>query len=349
MSPHSATVVGSDGFEVTANSGSISLHGGGGNDIVRMYDSADNDEFLLQEGTATLSGHGHHFTLSANGFSRTLVYAKAGGDDTAELLVPEQRAKIYRQYTKALGKNYVRCKFFESVNVEAERALIYGSEGQDRFETWGNQLKVDYPDPSPRLEYPIIIRDPIQVIDPEMPIIRDPSPVIALPMPIVVDPPRTITASVRAETICAYAYSDPSDRLVMHDSWHDDVLIAKPHKVVMANAPDENEGIGRGELYELTARGFRDVTAIADWDGGNDVAKLYDSSEDGTDVWAADHKKEHTWSTMTSPKRLLYKVWDFEQVGGYGFSYGDAGSSNRNVKDHTETVDFVFQQGVWDE
>ena len=42
--------------------------------------------------------------------------------------------------------------------------------------------------------------------------------------------------------------------------------------------------VERGAEYRITARGFRNVSAIADQGGDGDAAKLYDSAEDGVDV-----------------------------------------------------------------
>ena len=138
------------------------------------------------------------------------------------------------------------------------------------------------------------------------------------------------------------------DWVELHDSVLNDVLIAKPHKIQMMNGPRRAEGVLRGEEYEICVRGYRSATAIADQGGDGDVAKLFDSGEPGIDVWAADYSDGMTWSTMSSPSRLLYEVLAFEQVGGYGFNGGLGAEHGTNRKEHAEGVDFVFQLGFWE-
>ena len=93
--------------------------------------------------------------------------------------------------------------------------------------------------------------------------------------------------------------------------------------------------MGRGDEYEICARGFRNVLAVADQGGVGDVAKLYDSGEAGVDVWAAEYDLGRTRSTMSSPTRLLYEVLAFDQVGGYGFNGGLGSDFGTNRKDHS--------------
>ncbi len=90
------------------------------------------------------------------------------------------------------------------------------------------------------------------------------------------------------------------------------------------------------------------MASIADQGGDNDAAKLYDSGEDGIDIWAAAYASGETWSTMSSPTRLLYEVLAFDHVGGYGFNGGRGQDHGTNRKDHTDDVDFVFQHGHWE-
>ena len=114
------------------------------------------------------------------------------------------------------------------------------------------------------------------------------------------------------------------------------------------NGSADEDGVARGAEYRICARGFGNVSAVADQGGNGDVAKLYDSGEDGVDVWAAAYLDGQTWSTMSSPSRLLYEVLAFEHVGGYGFNAGLGEDHGTNRKDHAEDVDFVFQYGVWE-
>ena len=104
-----------------------------------------------------------------------------------------------------------------------------------------------------------------------------------------------------------------NDWVEIHDSSENDVLIARTHKVEMMNGV--RVGYERGAAYRITVRGYQHVTAIADQGGTRDFAKLYDSSESGVDVWAAAYVDGKTWSSMTSPTRLLYEAIGFEYVG----------------------------------
>ena len=66
------------------------------------------------------------------------------------------------------------------------------------------------------------------------------------------------------------------------------------------------------------------------------------------DVWAAGYVDGETWSSMTSPSRLLYEVLAFELVGGYGFNGGLGEDHGINRREHADDVDFVFTYGYWE-
>ncbi len=150
-----------------------------------------------------------------------------------------------------------------------------------------------------------------------------------------------------AEKVVARA-KGADDWAELHDSAGKDVLIAKPHKVEIMNVPRPADSVERGEEYKITARRYGHVTGIADQGGDGDAAKLYDSGEEGVDVWAASYADGQTWSSMSSPSRLLYEVLAFEQVGGYGFNGGLGETHGINRKDHGSDVDFVFEYGYWE-
>lgn len=340
MSPGSATWVNPEtGFEAAIAANRIDLVGGGGSDTLRIEDSTEDDVLLISEDAVSFgTGPSAHIwpAQTASGFRSVLAYSKAGGNDKVSIVLPDQRAKVSPELTKVIGQIYVRCKFFEDLKVTADRAVVWGSETADQFETVGNQMTVEYGRPNSQGFFPLQEEVITHVENLYMPIvIRD-------------DPGWLKTAWVKANSIRAYAGGVVADTLVMHDSEGDDVLIAKPHKVIMANAPQSEAEVARGELYEVHARGFAKVTVIADQGGNNDVAKLYDSADEGVDVWEAAGVESRTWLTMRSPKRLLYEAWDFEQVGGYGFNGGLGDDHGSNVKDHAVAVDFVYEQGKWD-
>lgn len=318
------------GFEVTIESNKIVLNGGEGNDTLRINDSFGDDWLQVSPDELTFDGdRDDGFSHGAFGFETVLAYSKNGGDDRVTISLPEQRAKVSQELTKSIGEQYVRCKFFEDLSISANSAVVWGSEQVDSFQTIGNVMTIDYGQPPPK--------NTGDFFEPEE---------FILVMPILVfDPGCLEKAWIQADSIRAYG---SGDSLVMHDFEGDDVLIAKPHKVVMANAPQTDNAVGRGDLYEVIARGFGNVRVIAD-QGGSDVAKLYDSGDEGVDVWAAAYVGSQTWSTMSSPKRTFYKVWDFELVGGYGFNGGLGEDHGTNAKDHAEAADFVYERGTWDD
>lgn len=340
VSPGLATWINSErGFEVVIEADRINLAGGGGSDTLRIDDSTEDDQLLISEDTVSFGTEPFSYirtVLTASSFRNVFAYSKAGGNDKVSIVLPDQRAKVSPELTKVVGQTYVRCKFFEDLRVSADRAIVWGSEAADQFEAVGNQMSVEYgrPDSQGFIALPY---DGIPQIE-------------DVHMPIVIDEPGWLkTAWVEANSIRAYAGGMAADTLVMHDSEGDDVLIAKPHKVTMANAPQVETELARGELYEVCARGFAKVNVIADQGGDNDVAKLYDSAEDGIDVWKAANVESRTWSTVSSPERQLYAVWDFEEVGGYGFNGGKGETHGSNVKDHAAAVDFIYQRGTWSE
>ena len=320
------------GFEVTIESDKIVLNSSEGDDTIHINDSAGDDSLYVDPDELTFDGGlDNNFSHTAFGFETVLAYSKNGGYDRVTVNLPEQRAKVSPELTKSIGEQYVRCKFFEDLSITADRAVVWGSEQVDSFQTIGNVMTIDYGQPPSQNTFDFNLPGEVTRID---------------NMLIVLDDPGCLEkAWIQADSIRAYG---SGDSLVMHDFEGDDVLIAKPHKVVMANAPQTDNAVGRGDLYEVIARGFGDVRIIAD-QGGNDVAKLYDSADEGVDVWAAAYVESQTWSTMSSPKRTFYRVWDFESVGGYGFNGGLGETHGTNAKDHTEAANFVYERGTWED
>ena len=138
-----------------------------------------------------------------------------------------------------------------------------------------------------------------------------------------------------ADFVTVYSENGGNDKLILHDSLGDDVLRGKAHKVEMF---DRATG---GDVYKITARQFKDITAYAD-QGGRDVAKLYDSTLD--DLWEAEYRQGETWSKMTSASRDLYEVLAFEQAKGYSVNGGTNTLRKRTVPPE---VDFVLTYGDW--
>ncbi len=297
-------------------------------DTVELVDSVGDDSLVATPTQMTMSGtptDGTSYSLTANNFRYAHGYARNGGNDTAELLGSDglERVKPYPDMVKLTGSGFFqRAKFFETTTVDTlggtDNGAMAGSEGADVVWAMKNDVRVAY----------------------GVELAQDASPDYAN-----LDYGVTITG---CEYFVARAEGN-NDWIELHDSANKDVLIAKPHKVEMMNAPDPNSNVERGAEYTITARGFRHVSAIADQGGDGDAAKLYDSAEEGVDIWTADYVDGETWSSMSSPSRLLCEVLAFEQVGGYGFNGGLGEDHGTNQKQHAEDVDFAFQYGYWEE
>ncbi len=324
-------------FRVEAHDmGSVTVIGGGGDDRVGIFDSSGNDTLTATPTEMALRGtlgNDRSFEIVAVGFPETHAYAKNGGHDTAYLNGSSQ-SDLFKAYhgrqrywwgsgdsiVKVIGDGYyMRTKFFETVHVDMgggfDRAVVNPSDKVDVVWAMKDDLRVDYD---------------VQLADGETPAFASMSYGV------------TATGWERA-----YARANgPDDWIELHDSSWNDVLIARPHKVEMMNAAWGR--IKRGAEYRICARGFQNVSAIADQGGSKDIAKLYDSGDEGVDVWAAGYVDGVTWSSMSSPTRLLYEALAFEYVGGYGFNGGLGESHGTNRKDFSDAVDFLFQYGYWE-
>ena len=322
-------------FDLTANgveyhfddAYNFTFHSTAGDDVVEVEDSEGDDTLTTSPTQMILAGTlpgGESYSATADKFPYAHGYARNGGTDSAQLTGSEyaDRVKIYPDYVKVIGTGYYhRAKLFETVIVDTldgvDRAAMFGSEDADAVWAKKNELRFDYQ---------------LQLETGEQPNFDE------------LDYDVTV---LNTEFVVARAASQ-NDWLELHDSALNDVLIARPHKTEIMNGPRAADGIVRGDEYRIVARGFRNVSAIADQGGDGDVAKLYDSGDEGVDIWAAGYRDGETWSTMSSPTRLLYEVLAFEQVGGYGFNYGLGENHGTNRKDHADDVDFVFQYGDWE-
>ncbi len=315
------------GFYLTVSGAAeIRVDGGGGNDTLELVDSSGDDQLKITPSQVTMTGlpvAGRLYSFTANGFGDVQAYARAGGNDTVVLGTSEPgRVKVYPDSVKLMGADfYGRVKFFESTTVEMlsakDSGVVSASTGLDALWAMKGLARIAY----------------------------DIGP-LSTAAPAFDDLAYDVTI-LGCERLAAQA-SGGDDWVELHDSARNDILIAKPHKTEMMNGPRAAEGIERGDEYEISARGFRNVIAIADQGGTGDAAKLYDSGELGVDVWAAAYVDGKTWSTMSSPSRRLYEVWGFEQVGGYGLNGGLGANHGTNRKDHAAGTDFVFQYGYWE-
>jgi GEVED domain-containing protein/VCBS repeat protein len=322
------------GFTVSAeDTERIAALGGGGNDMVELIDGEGDDIFYIWAHRALLRNateYGGLSPMTADDFRSVHVYAKNGGNDTAKFQGTDdaERVKVYPEIVKMTrGEYFTRAKFFENVEVDTEggtdTAIVAGSDGSDVV--WASSYAT-------RVAYDV------DLAEGERPDLHYSAYGVS-----VVGCERTVARASGAD-----------DWVELHDSPVNDVLIAKPHRVDLMNGPRAEEGVARGAEYRITARGYGHVSAIADaggdtqYGGDGDVAKLYDSGEEGVDIWAAGYVDGETWSTMTSPSRLLYEVLAFEHVGGYGFNGGLGEDHGINRTDHADDVDFVFQHGYWE-
>ncbi len=306
---------------------SITVNSGGGDDIVEMFDSDGDDTLTATPTQMVLTGtslDGNTFTATANGFRYAHAYAKAGGNDTAEFVGSDQseRVKVYPTFVKLIGNDYYnRAKFFETATVQMfdgnDSGRVVAADGVDVLWAMNDECRV--------------ARN-VQLAPGERPDFDN----------------MAYDVTVFG---CSWlvALADGGDDWVqLHDTALNDVLIAKPHKIEVMNAPRPADGVLRAAEYRITARRYQNVSAIADQGGTGDKAKLYDSGNPGVDVWTAAYVDGETWSTMTSPNRLLYEIAAFERIGGYGFNGGLGENHGTNRKDHAQDVDFVFQYGYWE-
>ena len=315
-------------FVITvAGAEDITLNSGGGDDSVEFEDSDGDDTLVATPDQMTLSGTptgASAYSLTANAFRYAHGYARNGGDDTATLEGSESadRVKAYEEFVRLFGSGYNnRAKFFETVTADT----LGGSDN-------GVMLASDTADVVWAMENDIRIARDVEITSGSTPEYDELSYNVTI---------------VGCEYFTARADGN-DDWIEMHDSDGNDVMIAKPGKMVMMNGPDASANTERGSEYSITARGFRNMSSIADQGGDNDVAKLYDSASTGTDTWAADYVDGETWSSMTSPNGLLYEVTGFDSVGGYGFNGNLGEDVGTNVKDHDSDVDFVFEYGYWE-
>ncbi len=314
------------GFTVSVEDArSVSLLGGGGKDVLEVIDGEGDDFFSMNP---------HHVTMliqtdsprlprfEASQFGEIHAYAREGGNDTIWFSgsAETDRVKVDPDLVKMMKGNYfTRAKFFENVEVDtgtgADRAVITPSDGVDVLWAMKNDAR---------------IAQDLDLEEGQSPDFENMAYGVTI---------------LGCENLVARSRGG-DDWIEVHDSALNDVLIAKPHGADMMNGP--RDGVARGAEYRIVARGFRNVSAIADQGGDGDVAKLYDSGEDGVDIWAAAYVNGETWSSMSSPSRLLYEVLAFEQVGGYGFNGGLGENHGTNRREHGADVDFVFKYGYWE-
>ena len=138
FNPNSASLAAA-GFEVIATGCSqITIRGGGGADVVSLYDSPGDDLFQGNPGGGTLSGTG--FTGTVVDFPTLHVYAKEGGTDVAHLYDSPLDDELIAKptFAKLTGEGFfLRVKFFEEVYAHASEgydvAVLSSNGGSNTF------------------------------------------------------------------------------------------------------------------------------------------------------------------------------------------------------------------------
>ena len=221
------------GFTVSAEDVlSISARGGGGNDMVEVIDGEGDDLFtFLPTGLQVRSqtGDSEALTVTVGEFGTIHAYAKNGGTDRATLQGTDgaERVKVYPEIVKMMNTgNFARTKFFEKVEVDAKEGkdttIVTGSAGSDVVWASASMTRVAYD---------------VELSDGERPNLNFGEYGVS-----VVGSERVVTRARGGD-----------DWVELHDSALNDVLIAKPNKVEMMNAPRDD--VARGAEYRITARG----------------------------------------------------------------------------------------------
>ncbi len=133
------TLTGSQYDAIITNAEDVSIHGGGGYDIVEIYDSAGNDTLTAIPTAATLSAAS--FTSVVSEFSEIHAVGENGGYDVASLYdSAEDDTYIADSDSASLGNTdyYNEVQAFDEVHAYAnsggdDTAQLYDSPGNDTF------------------------------------------------------------------------------------------------------------------------------------------------------------------------------------------------------------------------
>lgn len=135
--PTSAVVANSAAQISVAQFDTVTILGGGGNDVAQMYDSSGSDLFVARPGESKMSGP--DYVVTVQNVPTVHGYALAGGLDAAQLYdtAGDDLVVMTPEYTRITGPNYmVRAKAFDfvhaySANGGFDTAKLYGSAGND--------------------------------------------------------------------------------------------------------------------------------------------------------------------------------------------------------------------------
>ncbi len=251
-----------------------------GIDVASFYDSDGDDEFIGRGSETTLSGEG--FNFRAEDFTITHGYAKAEGDDRAELYdTPRNdRFKASPTYARMFKGIYQRrARFYETVVAYADSggasdhddARLFDSNSADQFIGTPTESRL-YSD-SAGYDITVVAFDSV------------------------------LARASNLSDIATFIGGSGND-LLAHKWLRADTLVKSPKTEMMDNDDPKNPG----SAYSITARRFNYTTAIGG-QGGFDIAKLWDTLDDDHFTTSGD-----TAAMYCPDTELLYDAVAFDKV-----------------------------------
>ena len=248
----------------------------GGVDIASFFDSDGDDHLVAEQFKTELSGPGFDFV--AENFQFTHAYAKAGGDDLAEMYDTPQndRFKADPEYARMFKGAYQRrSKFFETV-------VAYATGGHDDARLFDS------------LETDQFIASPTES--------RLYSDTAGYDITVVAFDAVLARSSGGADT--ATFMGGVGDDLLLHKWLRADTQEKSPKTEMM----DYDREGNFAQDYKVTARRFDRATAIGG-QGGYDIAKFWDTLDDDQFITDGDMA-----SMSSSAGELLYDAFAFDKV-----------------------------------
>ena len=235
-----------------ANFEILTAHSNGGVDDSSFFDSDSNDTFIAKEFEAEMSGAGigMPFHFRAENFAYTHGYAKASGNDTAELW--DTPLNDWFKATPELSRMFRsdsqrRAKFFEKV-------VAHATGGRDVARLWDSALG-----------------DTLEAGPTE-------TRLYGTGFDLMVQSFDTVTALASSGFDRAFFTGGAGDDLVTHKWIRRDLMVKSPKSEMMDLATG-------GDVYKVTARKFDRISANAGT-GDNDVARFWNTLDD--DQFVAD-------------------------------------------------------------
>ena len=255
----------------------LSAYSTAGIDIASFYDSDGDDELIAKQFETVLSGEG--FSFRAENFQFTHGYAKAGGNDRAELYDTPRNDRFKADPTYARmfkGAFQRRAKFFETVVAYAnsggasdrDDARLFDSTSADQFIATPTESRLY----SETAGYDITVVSFDEVL-------------------------ARASSGYDVATFIGGAGND----YLLHKWLRHDIMVKSPKTEMM-------DFETKGEVYKVTARRFNRTTA-QDGKDGYDIAKFWDTLE--ADRFVADGDTAAMYCPDTE---LLYDAIAFEKV-----------------------------------